>query len=127
MQGRYEEHVRDLFVLGKVPSVMELKKQNSIALSTIKTEYIAAGHCCAQLLWMGQTPKDFGFNLSKVPLLCDNESAIRMVENTVEHSRTKYIDIRHHFFERPVTKGRYHYRPCELPSPISRYLHQVFG
>ena len=105
MQGRYEEHVRDLFVLGKVPSVMELKKQNSIALSTIKTEYIAAGHCCAQLLWMGQTPKDFGFNLSKVPLLCDNESAIRMVENPVEHSRTKHIDIQFHFLRDHHQRG----------------------
>jgi hypothetical protein len=35
--------------------------------------------------------------LSKVPLLCDNESAIRMVDNPVEHSRTKHIVIRYHF------------------------------
>jgi hypothetical protein len=27
-----------------------LKKQNSVALSIAKAEYIAAGHCCAQLL-----------------------------------------------------------------------------
>jgi hypothetical protein len=26
------------------------KKQNSVALSTAEAEYIAAGHCCAQLL-----------------------------------------------------------------------------
>jgi hypothetical protein len=73
------------------------KKQNSVALSTAEAEYIAAGHCCAQLLWMRQTLRDYGYKLSKVPLLCDNESAIRMVENLVEHSRTKHIDIRHHF------------------------------
>jgi hypothetical protein len=35
--------------------------------------------------------------VSKVPLLCDNESAIHMADNPVEHSRTKHIDIRHHF------------------------------
>jgi hypothetical protein len=45
---------------------------------------------------MRQTLRDFGYNLSKVPLLCDNESAIRMADNPVEHSRTKHIDIRHH-------------------------------
>ena len=38
---------------------------------------------------MRQTLRDFGYNLSKVPLLCDNESAIRMADNPVEHSRTK--------------------------------------
>jgi hypothetical protein len=31
------------------------KKQNSVALSITEAEYIAAGHCCAQLLWMRQT------------------------------------------------------------------------
>jgi hypothetical protein len=73
------------------------KKQTSVALSTAEAEYVAAGQCCAQLLWMRQTLQDFGYNLSKVPLLCDNESAIRMADNPVEHSRTKHIDIRHHF------------------------------
>jgi hypothetical protein len=73
------------------------KKQNSVALSTAEAEYIAAGHYCAQLLWMRQTHRDYGYKLSKVPLLCDNESAIRMAENPVEHNRTKHIDIRYHF------------------------------
>jgi hypothetical protein len=73
------------------------KKQTSVALSTAEAEYVAAGQCCAQLLWMRQTLRDFGYNLSKVSLLCDNESAIRMADNPVEHSRTKHIDIRHHF------------------------------
>jgi hypothetical protein len=40
------------------------KKQNSVALSTAEAEYIAAGHCCAQLLWMRQTLRDYGYNLS---------------------------------------------------------------
>jgi hypothetical protein len=69
------------------------KKQNFVALSTAEAEYIAAGHCCAHLLWMRQTLRDYGYKLSKVPLLCDNESAIRMADNPVEHSRTKHINI----------------------------------
>jgi hypothetical protein len=73
------------------------KKQNSVALSTAEAEYIAAGHCCVQLLWMRQTLRDYGYKLSKVPLLCKNESAIHMADNPVEHSRTKHIDIRYHF------------------------------
>jgi hypothetical protein len=73
------------------------KKQNSVALSTAEAKYIVVGHCYAQLLWMRQTLRDYGYKLSKVPLLYDNESAIRMADNTVEHSRTKHIDIRYHF------------------------------
>jgi hypothetical protein len=54
---------------------------------------------------MRKTLRDFGYNLSKVPLLCDNESAIRMADNPVEHSRTKHIDIRHHFLRDHQQKG----------------------
>jgi hypothetical protein len=80
------------------------KKQNSVALSTAEAEYIVACHCCAQLLWMRQTLRDYGYKLSKVPLLCDNESAIRMADNPVEHSHTKHIDIQYHFL-RVTNKG----------------------
>jgi hypothetical protein len=80
------------------------KKQNYVALSTAKAEYIAACHCCAQLLWMRQT-LDYGYKLTKVPLLCDNESAIRMADNPVEHSRTKHIAIRYHFWRDHQQRG----------------------
>jgi hypothetical protein len=73
------------------------KKQTSVALSTIEAKYVAAGQCCTQLLWMRQTLWDFSYNVSKVSLLCGNESAIHLADNPVEHSRTKHIDIRHHF------------------------------
>jgi hypothetical protein len=79
--------------LGRSMVSWSSKKQTSVALSTAEAEYIAAGQCCAQLLWMRQTLRDFGYNLSKVPLLCDNESAIHLANNLVEHSRTKHIDI----------------------------------
>jgi hypothetical protein len=81
------------------------KKQNFVALSTAEAEYIAAGHCCAQLLWMRQTLRDYGYKLSNVPLIYDNESAIRMADNPVEHSHTKHIDIRCHFLRDHQQKG----------------------
>jgi hypothetical protein len=39
-----------LSVSGKIMVSWASKKQNSLALSTTVAEYIAAGHCCAQLL-----------------------------------------------------------------------------
>jgi hypothetical protein len=54
---------------------------------------------------MRQTLRDYGYKLSKVPLLCDNESAIRMSDNPVEHSRTKHIDIWYHFLRNHQQKG----------------------
>jgi hypothetical protein len=81
------------------------KKQNSVALSIVEAEYIAAGYCCAQLLLMRQTLRDYGYRLSKVPLLCDNESAIRIADNPVEHSRTMHIAIRYHFLRDHQQRG----------------------
>src|SRR3954464_5764964 len=59
------------------------KKQNSTALSTAEAEYISATSCCAQLLWMRQTLKDYGVSLGTVPLLCDNESTVKIANNPV--------------------------------------------
>jgi hypothetical protein len=81
------------------------KKQNSVALFTAEVEYIVIGHCCSQLLWMRQTLRDYGYKLTKVPLLCDNESAIRIADNPVEHSRTKHIAIQYHFLRDHQQKG----------------------
>jgi hypothetical protein len=81
------------------------KKQNYVALSTAEAEYVAAGACCAQLLWMKQTLNDYGCRFTKIPLLCDNKSAIKLANNPVSHSRTKHIDICHHFLRDHETKG----------------------
>ena len=81
------------------------KKKNCISLSTAEAEYVAAASCCTQLLWMRQTLKEYGVDCDKVPLLCDNESAIKIAYNPVQHSRTKHIEIRHHFIRDHVARG----------------------
>ncbi|KAK0575189.1 hypothetical protein LWI29_035282 [Acer saccharum] len=78
------------------------KKQNSISLSTTEAEYIAAGSGCTQLLWMKQMLVDYRFNQGTLTLFCDNMSAINISKNPVQHSRTKHIDIRHHFIRELV-------------------------
>jgi hypothetical protein len=54
---------------------------------------------------MRQTVRDYGYKLSEVPLLCDNESAIRMADNPIEHSHTKHIDIWYHFLRDHQQRG----------------------
>ena len=80
-------------------------KQNCVATSSTEAEYISAASCCAQLFWMRQSLRDFGVNIDKVPLLCDNESAIKIAHNPVLHGKTKHIEIRHHFIREDVANG----------------------
>ena len=54
---------------------------------------------------MKQTLKVFGYELTKIPLLCDNKSAIKLANNPTNHSHTKHIDIRHHFLRDHEAKG----------------------
>ncbi|GKC38293.1 retrovirus-related pol polyprotein from transposon TNT 1-94 [Tanacetum coccineum] len=81
------------------------KKQKSTAISTTEAEYIAMSGCCAQILWMRSQLTDYGFAFNKIPLYCDNRSAIALCCNNVQHSLSKHIDIRHHFIREQVEKG----------------------
>nr|GEV01255.1 ribonuclease H [Tanacetum cinerariifolium] len=45
------------------------------------------------------------FDFNKIPLYCDNRSAIALCCNNVYHSRSKHIDIRHHFIKEQVERG----------------------
>ena len=44
-------------------------------------------------------PRDYGYKLTKVHLLCEHSRTKRMADNLVEHSRTKHIAIRYHFLK----------------------------
>ncbi|GJZ01242.1 retrovirus-related pol polyprotein from transposon TNT 1-94 [Tanacetum coccineum] len=81
------------------------KKQKSTTISTTEAEYIAMSGCYAQILWMRSQLTDYVFAFIKIPLYCDNRSAIALCCNNVQHSRSKHIDIRHHFIIEEVEKG----------------------
>ena len=101
------------------------KKQNSVALFTAEAEYVAAGACYAQLLWMKQTLNDYGCRFTKILLLCDNESAIKIANNPISHSRTKHIDIRHHFLRDHETKEDIKIHHVSTEKATSLYLHKA--
>ncbi|GKB69008.1 retrovirus-related pol polyprotein from transposon TNT 1-94 [Tanacetum coccineum] len=48
---------------------------------------------------------DYGLGFNKIPMYCDNKSAIALSCNNVQHSRSKHIDIRFHFIKEHVENG----------------------
>ncbi|KAJ9544186.1 LOW QUALITY PROTEIN: hypothetical protein OSB04_023893 [Centaurea solstitialis] len=76
------------FLGGKLVS-WSSKKQNCVSTSIAEAEYL----------------RDYGYTFNKIPILCDNKSAIAISENPVQHSKTKHIDIRYHFLKHQVEEG----------------------
>ncbi|GJT10283.1 retrovirus-related pol polyprotein from transposon TNT 1-94 [Tanacetum coccineum] len=73
------------------------KKQTALAISTTEAEYVFARNACQQELWMKQALIDYDIRLDNVLIMCDNKGAIDLNRNPVQNSRTKHIEIRHHF------------------------------
>ncbi|GKA71670.1 hypothetical protein Tco_0777809 [Tanacetum coccineum] len=105
------------YLRGTVNRGVWYPKDSSIAL----TAYVDADHagcqdtrrstfgtlsgCCAQVLWMRSQLTDYGLGFNKIPMYCDNKSAIALCCNNVQHSRSKHIDIRFHFIKEQVENG----------------------
>ena len=83
--------------LGRRLVSWQCKKQTIVATSSTEAEYVAAASCCGQVLWMQNQLLDYGFTFKNTPINIDNESTICIVKNPVYHSKTKHIQIRHHF------------------------------
>ncbi|GJY14384.1 retrovirus-related pol polyprotein from transposon TNT 1-94 [Tanacetum coccineum] len=113
-----------------------LKKQTALAISTPEAEYVSAGKACQQALWMKQALIDYDIRLDDILIMCDNKGAIDLSKNPVQHSRTKHIEICHHFLRDNVQKGHISIKKVPyvdniLTKPLKResfnYLHLGLG
>ncbi|GKD36212.1 hypothetical protein Tco_1251721, partial [Tanacetum coccineum] len=73
------------------------KNQTIVANSTTEAEYVVVASYCKQVLWIQNQMLDYGYNFMNTKSFIDNESTICIVKNLVFHSKTKHIEIRHHF------------------------------
>jgi hypothetical protein len=78
---------------------------SSVAQSTTKAMYLAAASCYSQILWIVHTMRDFGVSFERVPLMCDNTSAISVAKNLVFHKRMRHLERTHNFLRDRVEKG----------------------
>ncbi|GKC88132.1 hypothetical protein Tco_1148781 [Tanacetum coccineum] len=85
-------------------------KDSCIALTT----FVDADHVGCQdtrrstsgsMHLLGDKLVSYGLEFNKIPLYCDNKSAIALCCNNVQHSRSKHIDIRYHFIKEQVENG----------------------
>ena len=92
------------FCLGGAAIAWEARKQRTIALSSVEAEYMAIGEATKEALYLRQMLNELKLPYSKTPttIYNDNQGAQQLAKSTVNHSRTKHIDVRHHFIRKCV-------------------------
>ncbi|GKB62522.1 copia protein, partial [Tanacetum coccineum] len=121
--------VKRIFQYLKGTINMGLWYSNDTGMSLIA--YSNTDHAGCQDTRRSTSGSDYGFTFNKIPLYCDNKSAIALCCNNVQHSRAKHIDVRYHFIKEKVENGivelyfvRTEYQLAEIftkPSPRERF------
>lgn len=94
-----------LYKIGNSVVSWESRKQKTVALSSTEAEYMALSDACKEALFM-RTFFNECLNLNcMITLHNDNQSALKLCENSMFHARTKHIDVRHHFIRDIVNKN----------------------
>ena len=86
-----------VFQLNGGPISWSSQRQNVVSLSTAEAEYIALAHGTKEAIWLRRILNDLKIPCESIPLLVDNQSAIKLARNSEFHKRSKHIDVRYHF------------------------------
>lgn len=129
-----------LLQIGEGTIVWGTRKQKTVALSTTESEYIAGCEAVKEIIWFTGLMKELHQENTEIPVLyMDNQSALKLVKNPEFHSRTKHIDIKHHFIRERFEKGEFNVMYIEtkkqkadiLTKPINKkdfeYLRELIG
>jgi hypothetical protein len=99
------------------------KRQPTVALSTAEAEYMAATQATKEALWLKQLLNELGFTQSQaIRIHSDNQGCIALTKNPAYHSRTKHIDIRHHFIRDSVEAGDIELQYCATDDMVADVL-----
>eukprot|EP00253_Pinus_taeda_P028262 PITA_28262 len=91
------------FTLGSGPITWACKKQAAISLSSAEAEYRGAVEASKEALWLRQILSEFGFEQQHpTTLWCDNQSAIQLCKDPVQHQRSKHIELNMHFIRKLI-------------------------
>ena len=81
------------------------KRQPTVAVSTTEAEYMAAAAAVKEGLWMRKLLESLNVKVDKINIMCDNQSAIKLLKNPIFSVRSKHIDVIHHFARERVLRG----------------------
>lgn len=88
------------------PICYRAQQQRSVAASTTEAEYVAASLGARDIVWLDRFVRELNIQLTVKPvLLCDNQSALKLIKNPEFHQRSKHIDICYHITREKYEEG----------------------
>lgn len=81
------------------------RKQPTVAVSTTEAEYMAAASATKEALCLRTLLRDFGYLISPLTILGDNQACIKLLKNKMSSQRSKHIDVMHHFARERVARN----------------------
>lgn len=82
------------------------KKQSVTAKSSTEAEYMALSHAASETVWLRRFLKQFEcVDDNPTVVYADNLGAMALSKNPLYHSRTKHIDVQHHYIRECVENG----------------------
>jgi len=87
------------------------KKQKLVALSSAEVEFRGIAKGITEVLWIKTLITEIGFPAQlRSQLKCDNKATINILENPIQHDRTKHVEVDRHFI-----KGKIEDSSIQLP------------
>ena len=86
------------FFVGERAVSRKSKRQQTVAQSTMKAEYMAMNCCTKEAISLRQLMKDLDcVQEEATTIMCDNQGSMALAKNPTNHDRSKFIDVQHHF------------------------------
>ena len=99
------------------------RKQNIVSTSTTESEFYALAESVKEVQWLRNILLDLHINVPlPITIHSDNQSTIKMIENSKFSARTKHIDVRLHFVRDCVSNGTIKLKYCPSEDNVADLL-----
>jgi len=96
------------------------KKQTIVTLSSTEVEFVAATSCDCQAIWLRRILKELQFKTRRATIIfCDNNSAIKLSKNPVNHGRSIHIDVKYYFLRNLNNEGIIELQYCRSEDQLA--------
>jgi hypothetical protein len=113
----------NIFICAKGAISWLSKKQPTVSLSTTEAEYVALSCATQEVIWLRRLLSDLEVNINEpMVMMEDNQGAIALAQNPVKHSRTKHIDVKHHFVREAIQDGFISLQYCNTKEMVADTL-----